>query len=74
MKVPHTLAALRLHTEAKSLRSLAAFGPEMVRVMVRIFDSALLTEDLLSYCQEAVLKAHLYAAATSYWGSARLVS
>ncbi len=66
--LPETLAGLRLHNEAKSLRALKGFGTEMVEVVGRIFDSGKLPEDLLKCDSEAMGKAYLYAASTSYWG------
>lgn len=67
-KIPHTLSAMRLHTDAKSLRALKGFGAEMVNVIERIFESSKLPPDFLAYRSEAMRKAFLYAASTSYWG------
>lgn len=67
-QLPDTLSAMRLHTDAKSLRSLKGFGPEMIQVIAHIFNSDKLPENLLVYRAEAMRKAYLYAAATAYWG------
>ena len=65
---PATLSAMRLHADAKSLRALRGFGAEMVSVIERTFDSGKLPEELLAYRAEAMRKALLYAASTTYWG------
>ena len=67
-KSPATLSAMRLHADAKSLRALKGFGAEMVNVIERTFDSGKLPDDLLAYRSEAMHKARLYAASTTYWG------
>ncbi len=67
-QTPATLSAMRLHADAKSLSALKGFGSEMVKVIERIFDSGQLPTNLLAYRSEALRKALLYAASTSYWG------
>jgi len=65
--VPRRLAALRLHTAAKSLRAVAAFGPEVVSVIEGLFASGTLPPHLQSHHAEALNNARLYAAYCCFW-------
>jgi glycosyltransferase involved in cell wall biosynthesis len=65
--LPRRLAALRLHTAAKSLRAIADFGPEVVSVIEEIFASGTVPGHLQNDRAEACRNARLYAAYCCFW-------
>lgn len=65
--LPQTLAALRLHRDAKSLSAVSAFGTELVAVIKEQFASAQFPDNLRQLEPEALKNACLYAASCCFW-------
>jgi GT2 family glycosyltransferase len=65
--LPNKLACIRIHHSAKSLKSTARFGPELVMIVERMFDSGMLPANLQSLRRESVGNACLQAAYACFW-------
>lgn len=65
--IPDTLAAMRLHSSAKSLRAVPAFGAELVTTLTEHFDSGRLPLPLQKHRHEALRNAWQYAAYCCFW-------
>jgi glycosyltransferase involved in cell wall biosynthesis len=65
-RLPSALAALRLHAAAKSIRNLAAFAPEIVRIYERLADAAPSTVSPL-VLRRGLSSAHYRAFQCLFW-------
>jgi len=68
MHIPDRLAALRLHTQAKSISRLDRFGNELVEVYERIFLEKDLSPALRDLEREAMANIYHRAADCAFWG------
>jgi glycosyltransferase involved in cell wall biosynthesis len=66
--IPEKLAALRLHSQAKSISKLDNFGTELVAVYQRLFLNEGLQPELRSLEREAMANIYLRAADCAFWG------
>jgi len=66
--LPVRLAAFRLHSTAKSVRSEAGFGPELIQVYRRLFARPDLPPAVRSIEAEAMASVHYMAAVRCFWG------
>lgn len=65
--LPQTIAALRLHREAKSLSAVSSFGEELVRVIRQQFATLSEADDLRQLEPEAIQNVCFYAASCCFW-------
>ena len=66
--LPRRLAALRLHTGAKSIADLPRFAPELVTLYEKLFSSSDLPEAVRSLKSRAMSSALYRASDCAYWG------
>lgn len=65
--IPKRMAALRLHSDAKSIGAVAKFGPELIQVHEQLMASPELPAHLHANRNQAMSNAYLHAASCVFW-------
>lgn len=66
--LPQPLAALRLHSDAKSLRAIGQFAAELIQIYQKLFARHDLPEDIRALQAKATRSCHYQAAYCAFWG------